>query len=225
MPYTDALKHLVAVDRDAVGAYTQAIEAIRDAEVAAMLAEFRTDHERHITDLTRVLSEAGETAPETPHPEGFALAAFTRIASTSTVTHGLMAMESNEIVTNKAYEKALEQRDMPASARAVVEHNREDERRHLEAMREMMRRHTRFAAGANAVATMEGHMASGWFNALRGNVPAMLAIGAAAGLLVGGAAWMASKNGASKSGNGRGRRSHAGRSHSSQAGHSGQAPS
>jgi uncharacterized protein (TIGR02284 family) len=221
MPYTDALKHLVAVDRDAVGAYTQAIEAIRDAEIGAMLAEFRIDHERHITDLTRVLTEIGESVPEAPHPEGFALAGFTRIAASTTVTHGLMAMESNEIVTNRAYEKALEHQDMPAATRELVERNRNDERRHLEAMREMMRRHTRFAAGANAVATMQGHAASGWLNSIRGNVPAMIAIGAAAGLLVGGAAWMASRNGRGKSGHGA--RSQGGRSHA-QRSHEGQAP-
>lgn len=180
MEALDQLNHLVRIDLDAVRAYTQAIEHVADRSVREMLIAFRVDHERHIRSLSAAITGMGGEPPRQPHLTGFALAGFTGVAAGVAVSGALMAMQSNEIVTNQAYGLALDA-DLPADIRRLVERNREDERRHLAAIRQRLHSSSLVGAMMSGSATVQGFGTSLWMNVIRANpmATAMAATGAA----------------------------------------------
>jgi uncharacterized protein (TIGR02284 family) len=128
----DQLDSLVRLDIDAVRAYTEAIDRIDMSSVKEQLTQFRSDHERHITNLSSCIMQAGGTPPENkPDVKGFFIKGFTALRSMTGNEGALKAMKGNEELTNKHYQQALEL-ELPNEIRLVVQQNREDERRHLE---------------------------------------------------------------------------------------------
>lgn len=126
------LNDLIRLDADAVELYQSAIERVDDSAVKSDLQAFRADHQRHITDLTRVVGDlGGEPAPAKQDLKGKALEAVTAMRSMTGTTGALKAMRMNEKLTNKTYDDAIADQDLPAMALAVVMRNRDDERRHL----------------------------------------------------------------------------------------------
>lgn len=126
----DKLNDLIALDLDAVSAYESAIERIKAVLVRERLRAFQADHERHIRDLTSVVQSYGGKARNTRDAKGFFIQAFTAITSMMGDKSALTAMKSNEELTNRTYERALEE-VWPESIRTIIERNREDERVHL----------------------------------------------------------------------------------------------
>lgn len=133
------LSKLMQLDVDAVRAYDQAIQNIDVATVRDNLSTFKSDHERHIEDLSAAIRRNGGTPPERkPDVKGFFIEGFTSIRSKSGTEGALKAMQGNEKLTNKTYQDALDS-DLPADMRAIVKRNREDERRHLEYIEKALR--------------------------------------------------------------------------------------
>jgi len=127
----DNLNDLIALDYDAVNAYESAIIRIVAEDVRETLREFQEDHRRHIRDLTVCVQQLGGTARSKPDAKGFFLQAFTAITSMMGDRAALAAMRSNEELTNKTYDRALDECVWPTSMLNIIERNREDERRHL----------------------------------------------------------------------------------------------
>ncbi len=128
-PIVDELNELTELEYDAVAACEQAIARIDDTagDVRAALESCRSEHERHITELQRVVVSLGGT-PVDRGRDGATL------AGPPGTLDALKAMQGHETLTNKAYSKAADLR-MPLSARQVVGKNFEDERRHLAAIK------------------------------------------------------------------------------------------
>ncbi len=124
------LNELLHVDIDAIRAYGQALDAAKDPEVVNRLTEFRGDHERHVNELSSIVRRFGGTPVGGPDIKGFLLEGMTAIRAMMGEDGALKAMRQNEQVTNRAYERALQQ-PFPADVLDVVRRNREDERRHL----------------------------------------------------------------------------------------------
>lgn len=188
MPAQDTLstlRHLAQVDIDAIRAYTQAIENCGDRELAATLSAFRGDHERHVRDLSPAIRRLGGTPPNSADVTGFGIAGFTAVMAGAGTTGALTVMESNEIVTNDAYRQALS-RELPADIRGMVERNREDERRHLEAIRGRLEATGRSGRALARAASVHGGTTALWMNTISRSVPLMLTLGA-------GAAWLLAK--------------------------------
>ncbi len=185
MDITDHIDHLIRIDLDAVRAYSQAIDNVPDQAVRDMLTGFRADHERHIDDLSRAMVALGGEAPRSPHLSGFALAGFTGVAAGMGVSGALMAMQSNEVVTNQAYELAL-RADPPGDVRHLLERNLGDEQRHLDTIRRWLEQSSPVGAMMSGSATMQGLGTSVWMNVIRRSpvATAMAATGAA--MLLGG---------------------------------------
>ncbi|HSV29720.1 MAG TPA: DUF2383 domain-containing protein [Candidatus Omnitrophota bacterium] len=180
----ETLNHLVQIDLDAIRAYDQAIRSCADPSATGMLSGFREDHRRHVDDLSAAIRAQGGEPPERASFSGFAIAGFTAVSASAGLVGTLTVMESNEVVTNDAYERALAA-DLPADTRQLVERNRADEQRHLNAIRarleslpggEMMSR----------AAAIHGTATSAWMNTLRHNLPAALLLGAGAAWMLGG---------------------------------------
>jgi rubrerythrin len=64
------LNDLIQLDHDAVGAYTIAIDMLRNDSYRELLAEYRADHKRHIEQLSSLVRERGGVPLEAPHPTG-----------------------------------------------------------------------------------------------------------------------------------------------------------
>lgn len=130
---TDAMKtiyKLVELDFDAIEAYDAAIQRLKDETSRSKMLEFKSDHERHIRDLSDALNRHGITAPNRGD--------FKRVLTKGKIVIGqiagdrgiLQAMKTNEDDTNMAYERAANRNDLPPELISLVERGLADERRH-----------------------------------------------------------------------------------------------
>jgi uncharacterized protein (TIGR02284 family) len=128
---TKVLTDLIALDFDAADAYEQAVNRLKEDDVARQeLAKFRADHLRHVTDLSPIVRSLGGDPPTQGD--------FMRFLTQGKVVLGsligddaiLKAMKSNEDTTNLKYEQSLATPGITQEIRAVLERNLSDERRH-----------------------------------------------------------------------------------------------
>jgi rubrerythrin len=127
----DMLHSLAELDYDAIDAYSVAIDKIEHPERRRALEEFRGDHQRHVEDLSRELSELGREPPLKADLKSV-LAQGKVVLGTITGDKGILkAMRSNEKDTNRAYEKALNRGDLSTELARLLSGNLADERRHL----------------------------------------------------------------------------------------------
>jgi uncharacterized protein (TIGR02284 family) len=132
------LKNLCQLDMDAIHAYEQAIESIEHQPIKEQIISFKEDHERHVDNLSSLMRNHGGTPPEFSRDfKGFFMEGFTKVRSATGTEGALKAMRGNEKLTNRKYEKALED-DLPADVLKVIRENREDERRHLQYIERML---------------------------------------------------------------------------------------
>lgn len=185
MDMDDRLDHLLRIDLDAVRAYTQAIDNVADTAIRDMLAAFRADHERHVEDLSAEIVARGRQPPQTAHFGGFALAGFTGVAAGVAPAGALMAMQSNEVVTNQAYDMALAANGMPDGLRRLLLRNFGDEQRHLRTIRQWLRQSSPAGHMLSGSATAQGLGASLWLNVVRANPVATAVAATSAALLLG----------------------------------------
>lgn len=127
---TKTLKELVSLDYDAIEAYDAAIERLETPTFAERLREFRQDHVRHTENLGSLLRKLNEDVPKGPDMKRMLTEGKVVIAGLGGDKAVLRAMQANEKVTNKAYEKALEANGADAATRDTLMKNLEDERRH-----------------------------------------------------------------------------------------------
>jgi uncharacterized protein (TIGR02284 family) len=127
----EELNELIHYDYDAVGAYTAAINDIKENNIRDPLIQFRGDHERHIVDLSAVVRRLGGKPAERPDIKGFVRKTMTRVAGLGGTELILKAMRSNEEVLNKAYAHHLEKFEFTADIMELLRKNYADEQRHL----------------------------------------------------------------------------------------------
>ena len=137
----ERLNDLIALDYDAVGAYEAAIDRIDVEFLRTRLREFQGDHRRHIQELSRAVVSMGGTAREKPDMKGFLLKGFTAVTSMMGVEAALKAMQGNEKLTNRTYEKAMTE-SWSDEVRVIIERNLRDEQRHLAFIEEILRTRT-----------------------------------------------------------------------------------
>ena len=134
----EELNELIHWDLDAVGAYNEAIESVLEPMIRDPLIQFRSDHQRHIADLSQVVRELGGKPPRKPDLKGMARRAMTKVAGlvgTETVLH---AMRSNEEAINQAYDHHL-QFGFPQDVLDLIRRNFQDEQRHFEWVTQILR--------------------------------------------------------------------------------------
>jgi len=134
----DRLNDLIALDIDAVNAYEAAIQRIEAVTIRERLLQFQQDHERHIRDLSSCVVDLDGKPRVRPDVKGYILKAFTAITSAMGDKAALKAMKGNEELTNRTYEKALEE-VWPPQVLDVIQRNRQDERMHLAFIEQTLR--------------------------------------------------------------------------------------
>lgn len=144
----EKLNDLIALDRDAIGAYQAAIDRIDVDSIRAQLMEFQGDHRRHVDDLSKVVVRLGGTPRGKPDVKGFVLKGFTAITSMMGTEAALRAMQGNENLTNRTYADALKFQ-WPQDIRNLVEANYRDEQRHLAYIEDALRNRIWEQSGAH----------------------------------------------------------------------------
>lgn len=134
----EELKFLIQLDIDAARTYSRAIDEIEIKFLRDHLDDFRNDHERHVYNLSPIITELGENPPEkSPDLEGFTIAGFTEIRCGTGTESVLNAVEANEKVTNKSYSEACSKAFPPDILHQLL-NNYEDEQRHLGFIRQQL---------------------------------------------------------------------------------------
>jgi uncharacterized protein (TIGR02284 family) len=129
--FASALKDLVELDYDAVEAYEAAINRLDDEEYKDVLKTFKEDHERHISELSDVLREHGETPPKSASVGKQWLTKGKVLLGNMIGDDAILAaMKSNEVDTNTAYERMSIHDKIWDSAKDIIKAGLEDERRH-----------------------------------------------------------------------------------------------
>jgi rubrerythrin len=125
------LKTLRQLDHDAVHAYHRAIERVDVVAVRIALDSLRRDHERHVFELTRLLLDDGEPASDLRRSwKGLAREVRTAVRSVTGTRGALEAIHQIERKSVAALDDLLDE-ELPAGVRAMLEHDRDDEARHL----------------------------------------------------------------------------------------------
>ncbi|MBS1118123.1 MAG: hypothetical protein H6Q90_351 [Deltaproteobacteria bacterium] len=132
----DMLNDLIQLDYDAIQTYEQALKRIddQDRDVRRDLESFRLDHERHVLELTTLITGMRGIARDVGRDmKGVVLEGMTALRSVTGTFGALKAMRMNEKLTNRTYEKASKA-GLPMLAVEIVTRNLADERRHLTAI-------------------------------------------------------------------------------------------
>ncbi len=129
--FADALKELVELDYAAIEAYETAIERLKEPTYQQKLTTFKQAHERHVKELSEVLSRNNEEVPTGPH-KGKELIAKGKVILANLIGDEtiLRAMKSNEIDTNTAYERMNDRDDIWDEAKEILRRGLQDERIH-----------------------------------------------------------------------------------------------
>jgi len=145
----EELNELIRFDLDAIGAYTEAIDAIHDPRIQDPLTRYRGDHQRHVAELSAVVRRLGGRPAESPDVKGMVRKTMTKIAGMVGEETILKAMKSNEEAINKAYNHHATL-DFPSDVLDLIKRNYGDEKRHLEWVEQALRGRVWEQAGTHA---------------------------------------------------------------------------
>jgi rubrerythrin len=127
----DALKDLVELDYDAVEAYEAAINRLDNIDYKKKLTEFKDDHLRHIKEVSEALKRHGENAPTGPSIGKQWITKGKVVLGNVMGDDGILsAMRSNEIDTNRAYERMNAREDKWDDVIDVLKRGLQDEHKH-----------------------------------------------------------------------------------------------
>lgn len=124
------LNDLLQLDHDAVQAYTLAIDHLESEPLRSTLMEFRADHERHISELTRLIRQHEGVPVELAHiPTGAFKLAVQRLGTAGGDRSILLAFKANEGQVVEKYRRAA-RNEHPMAVGEVLNRNLADEERH-----------------------------------------------------------------------------------------------
>jgi bacterioferritin (cytochrome b1) len=136
--FSEALKELLELDYSAVDAYEAAIERLENPGYQQKLEEFKGDHERHIQEISSLLSKNHQDVPE-KGSLGKQLLATGKVVLANMMGDNtiLQAMKSNEIDTNTAYERMRDHKNKWPEAEDIISRGLNDEKKHKEWLESM----------------------------------------------------------------------------------------
>jgi rubrerythrin len=134
------LNDLLALDHDAVQAYSLAVGAIGTAEYRDTLAGFRGDHQRHIDQLTQLIRNHGGVPVELPHlPTGAFKLAMQALGTLGDDRAVLMTFKANEAQVRDKYRRHADRPHDPGVS-AILRAAAADEERHYQWADEVLQR-------------------------------------------------------------------------------------
>ena len=124
------LNDLMKLDHDAVQVYTLAARELKDEGHKSAIEGFKGDHERHITELTGLVTAYGGKPAKLPHastaPAKLGVQAAGAVGGDVST---LLAFKANERLSRDKYQRAANA-GYPADVHAVLARGADDESRH-----------------------------------------------------------------------------------------------
>jgi uncharacterized protein (TIGR02284 family) len=134
------LNDLLKLDRDAIDAYSVAIESLENDGFRETVRQFRGDHERHVSELAGLITAAGGRPSETGHVASSVLKnALQQLGRMGGDRGILSAFEVNERQMRDKYWRYADHLH-PQSVKAVIRRAAEDEDRHWTWANEVLKR-------------------------------------------------------------------------------------
>ncbi len=131
-----ALIAIAMMDAEAAAAYGAAAEVVDDDGIRETILSFQKDHLRHVDDLNAIITERGGEAARRDPPTGSVMVTLAQSMGALGTDEAILALIGNEQLTNSVYATALEL-GLDEQTVAVLERNKADEERHLEALEEL----------------------------------------------------------------------------------------
>jgi rubrerythrin len=128
--FFDALKDLVELELDAIGAYQAAIDRLDSEEYKKQLEKFKSQHLKHVEELSKYLNNNNKDVPKEPSTKQWLTKGKTILASLIGDKTILKAMHSNEEDTNTAYERMNNRNDVPSDIKDQLSNFFSDEKNH-----------------------------------------------------------------------------------------------
>jgi rubrerythrin len=125
------LNDLLQLDHDAVHTYSLTIRQLKNETYQEMIRSFRSDHERHIEELTQLIEQLGGSPASLPHASAVLKLDLQIMAGIAGDAAVLMAFRANERQVRDKYQRAADMA-LPGTAAATVMHAASDEARHFE---------------------------------------------------------------------------------------------
>jgi len=125
------LQDLLQLDHDAVAVYSLAIHTLDSRVYREALLEYRGDHERHIEDLERLISQRGGSVSVLPHiPTGFFKLATQAMGIAGGDRGIFLAFRANERQVRNKYGRHAA-RAHPLEVAELLRRNADDEEKHF----------------------------------------------------------------------------------------------
>lgn len=135
----ELLGDLAQMDINAIYAYHRAIDGMNIPPIRLKLVSFRSEHEKHLQDISQLIVSYGGNPPERSHDfKGFLIDGMTSLAGNLGAKRILMAMLKSEGLTKSRYKKAMSQ-DLPDDVRHIIKSHYKDEKRHHEYLEEALK--------------------------------------------------------------------------------------
>jgi uncharacterized protein (TIGR02284 family) len=127
------LNDLLQLDHDAISAYSLAIKELHDPALKNTLNDYRGDHERHVTELTELITRYGGVPIQLSHlPTGVFKLAMQAMGAMGTDREVLLAFRTNERQARDKYARAAAMTTLPPDALEIVRRGAADEARHYD---------------------------------------------------------------------------------------------
>lgn len=129
--FVNAVKDLIELDYDAVETYDAAINKLENKDYKEILSDFKWDHNRHIDELTSVLSRHGEEPPSGPSMvKQWLVKGKVFLGTLQGDKSILRAMLSNEEDMSIAYLRMTERNDKWTDIADILARGLADEQKH-----------------------------------------------------------------------------------------------
>ena len=128
--YDKLVQNLLILEHDAIAAYEATIERLDDPAYKEKIAEFKGDHERHVSELRKMAGALGTEAPMEGDAKQYLTTGKVALAALVGDRTILKAMSTNEIETKMAYDHASKNTAAPSEAQIFFRGALADEDRH-----------------------------------------------------------------------------------------------
>ncbi|SFP50807.1 DUF2383 domain-containing protein [Tranquillimonas alkanivorans] len=127
----DLVENFILLERDAIAAYDEVIARLDSPARKERVSQFKSDHERHLDELTRLAARVGANVPQEPDAKSMLTTGEVQLADMAGGDGAILkAMSTNETDTVTAYERGCDNTAVPVEDRAIFARALEDERSH-----------------------------------------------------------------------------------------------
>lgn len=143
------LAALLEMDADEVRGFDVCLSRVEDLGLHEALEQLRQDHRRHVAELNEVADRYGARPARRSSVKDGLIDRILNLRGALGTSESLKALEDREQRIQQRYTDLLGEGELPVDVAGVVRRCRDDERRHLAAIRDVLAARARIAPGAH----------------------------------------------------------------------------